>query len=443
MAQESPPAREPVHLDGTTLEGGGQLLRIALSISSLTQIPIHISDIRGRRGPRSQPGKAGGLKAAHLAGAEWLTKATFAETVGLEIKSRNLVFRPTRGEQQSLSTDLKQDNITKDLNNPEPIWKLVHKDGKVIRRDAHIPMSSPGSIFLVLQAVLPYILFSSWEFTAQSNATADCIPVRLTIQGGTNVFHSLSYEYASQVLFHMLHKRLGITPIQMSLQKRGWSMGRADVGSVVFDIVPLPPKHSIPAFSFTDRGDVTKIHVSILASGSPTRSNIRNLVVEQLSRRYPDIEVFFAVDEDSTDSKRLYLLLVAETTNGYRLGRDWLFDEKINLDKLDKTIQKLVTKVVQDLDRELAHGGCVDEYMQDQLVVFQALADGSTIVDGGVGRQPSLHTRTARWVVESLLEARFEKNSCKGIGFKYGGQRSKTDVDISRLVEDLAGLRAI
>ena len=399
------------------------MLRLALSVSSLVHIPIHVSDIRGKRGPKSKPGKDGGLKSAHLAGTEWLARATEAATTGMTIKSRDLVFRPTCIENSPPSTiGLTQElgmskNGRTDTQNG--VWRNIYIDERLVKRTSHILMSSPGSIFLILQAILPYILFSSptaGDFIAPDQP----IPIRLTIDGGTNVYHSLSYEYASQVLFPMLFSKVGIGPIDMTLHSRGWSTGRADVGSVVFEITPIRPGHNISAFSFTDRGHVSKIHVSILADTTAARTSIRELVTEQLLNRYSNIEILFPVDEDSKHSKRLYLLLVAETSNGYRLGRDWLYDEKISGDKLDKILHRLVSKVVRDLDDELAHGGCVDEFMQDQLVVFQALAGGRTEVDGGTDRRASLHTQTARWVVETLLGPRFVDRQCHGIGLQAG-----------------------
>ncbi|MCJ1395463.1 hypothetical protein MMC18_008349 [Xylographa bjoerkii] len=421
MAPESSAPPQPIHLDGTTLEGGGQLLRLALSISSLTHIPIHVSDIRGKRGPKSRPGKDGGLKSAHLAGAEWLARATDATTIGMTIKSRDLVFRPTSNDNPS-PTGI---GNTKDQNKPNSgrteipngAWKNIYVAGLLVRRSSHIPMSSPGSVFLILQAILPYVLFSS-PSAGDPMTPNKPVPIRLTIDGGTNVSHSLSYEYASQVLFPMLHSKLGIGPIDMTLQSRGWSTGRADVGSVVFDILPIRPGRTISAFSFTDRGYVSKIHVSVLADTFTARAYIRELVTEQLLKRYPNIDILFPVDEDSKHNKRLYLLLVAETSNGYRLGRDWLCDEKISVTKLNQTLHRLVFKVVRDLDDELSHGGCVDEFMQDQLVVFQALAEGRTEVDGGAHRVASLHAQTAQWVVETLLGPRFKDGQCHGIGLR-------------------------
>ncbi|MCJ1248063.1 hypothetical protein MMC30_005278 [Trapelia coarctata] len=420
----------PIRLDGTTLEGGGQLLRLALSLSSLTKIPIRVTDIRGKRGSKGNPGKGGGLKTSHLAGTEWLAQATSAETVGMEVKSRELTFRPAIYGVDTLASAFSDSPTDEELEpGPEKLevskasfWRDMYEGGV---RALHIAMSTPGSVFLVLQAILPYMLFSSASLSKDSDRP---IPVRLTIEGGTNVNASLSYEYASQVLFPMLHSKLGIGPITMNLQHRGWSFGRADVGSVIFDITPISPRQTLSAFSFTDRGEVTKIHVSVLASTSNARNSIRNLVVGELTPRYPTAEILFPVDEDSRNNKRLYLLLVAETANGFRLGRDWLYDQKINPAKLDQTYQKLVSKVIRDLGHELAHGGCVDEHLQDQLVVFQALAEGESNVGGG---EASLHTQTTRWVVEQILGPRFDKEgTCRGIGFKAGQrqwQRPESD----------------
>ena len=58
MTSEVP---EPVRLDGSTLEGVGQLLRIAVALSALLSKPIAIDNIRGNRTPP-------GLKLQHAAG---------------------------------------------------------------------------------------------------------------------------------------------------------------------------------------------------------------------------------------------------------------------------------------------------------------------------------------------------------------------------------------
>lgn len=403
----------PIHLDGTTLEGGGQLLRLALSLSSLTQIPIHVTDIRGKR-----PGKVSGLKPSHLAGAKWLANATAATTEGMEVKSRQLVFRPSRSGAETRINRSHNEKVARKEDAKEGVWEDIFDNGKLVRRQSHIPMASPGSILLVLQAVLPYLLLSNCSsIEGQTTVT----PLRVTIEGGTNVSSSPSVEYISQVLLPMLSQKMNVPPIEITLHKRGWSTGRTEVGSVTFDIDPLPRAFVLPTFSFQDRGDLAKVHVSILASEAATRNSIRDKVTAQLLAYSPEVEILFPVNERSGSEKRLYLLLVGETSNGYRLGRDWLFDEKTRGLSTDQVCEKLVSKVIEDLKKEMKHGGCVDEYMQDQLVVFQALAAGKAEVDCGIDREATLHTKTARWVAEQVVGAGFDEvGRCQGLGYAVG-----------------------
>jgi len=59
-------SRKPLILDGSEGEGGGQILRSALSLSLVTGWPFRITKIRGRRNPP-------GLRPQHLAAsvARW------------------------------------------------------------------------------------------------------------------------------------------------------------------------------------------------------------------------------------------------------------------------------------------------------------------------------------------------------------------------------------
>jgi RNA 3'-terminal phosphate cyclase (ATP) len=363
------------------------------------------------------------MKPAHLAGAEWLARATSAQTTGLEVKSRELIFRPTE-EGLHIGGDRRHDKDWVERSEGEipGVWKYVYDEsGRLVRRDSYIHMSTPGSIFLVLQAILPYILFSAPfvppGLLSDENAN-NRIPIQITIEGGTNVSNSPSFEYIDQVLLPMLNSKVGIPPISMKLNSRGWSQGRVDVGSVTFHINSIQHSSYLPSFSFTDRGELAKIHASILGPGTTLRTKIKDKVREHVRHLHPDVEIHVAVDEDSMHPKRLYLLLVAETTTGYRFGRDWLFDRKGDFLKLT---DQLVLQVVKDLDEELAHGGCMDEYLQDQLVVFQALARGKSLLNFGKATEPSLHTRTVRWVGQKMLDLNFDnEGACEGISLRSG-----------------------
>ncbi|CAL8577174.1 hypothetical protein XPA_003019 [Xanthoria parietina] len=445
------PKPKPLALDGRTLEGGGQLLRLAVSLSALTYLPIAITSIRANRAPRRASQPAGGLKAAHLAAVEWLARASRAGTTGMEKGSPELEFRPLQRGEFVRETKKKKKN---DDGGGEGagVWRDVYDvDGgsRVVRRETEIRLDSPGSVCLILQAILPYLLFHAPDDAAGSSvADADAgpgttdgsVPLRVVINGGTNVSKSPSIEYIDQVLIPMLVEKVGIPPITSQIIKRGWSSGRADVGAVRFDLTALPSNSKLSEFHFTDRGDVTRMHVSILASDSAARNTLKKLVIERLLARHPDVEIVFPIEEDTKNGARLYLLIVAETSNGYRLGRDCLWERKSNASMLE-TVANTVTK---QLEEELQRGGCVDEYMQDQLVVFQALAEGRSVVDSGKDMYATLHTRTARWVAELLLGLTFdERGTCGGCGFEVGEDflaREKTEREVKDSTEGVERL---
>ncbi|KAI4131750.1 MAG: hypothetical protein LQ338_001072 [Usnochroma carphineum] len=433
----------PLSLNGRTLEGGGQLLRLALSLSALTYIPIRIWDIRANRAARKPNQPAGGLKPAHLAAVEWLAKATAAETQGMGKGSSELHFKPLRRDLGTTSGQ-DEDRSSAQATTEVSVWQDIYDGDRLSRRDTRIPLSSPGSVCLILQAILPYLLFHALDavpdLIQNQRNRAVSVPIRVTIEGGTNVSKSPSIEYVNQVLVPLLVEKLSVPTITTKIIKRGWSSGRADVGAVQFDLKPFASGSRLSRFEFTCRGDVIRLHVSILAPGSSVRNSLRDKVTKKLLSHHPDVGISYPVDEDTGNGARLYLLIVAETSNGYRLGRDCLWDRKVNA----STLETVATIVTKELEQELDCGGCVDEYMQDQLVVFQALAEGRSIVDSGKDNHASLHTQTARWVAEQLLGSTFdERGSCSGCGFKVGEDFTErsTQQAVKESVADLVQMK--
>jgi RNA 3'-terminal phosphate cyclase (ATP) len=267
---------------------------------------------------------------------------------------------------------------------------------------------------LVFQAILPYILFSG--------SGEDVIAV--TIKGGTNVSNSPSIDYIQQVLLPML-VLVGLPEITAKVHHRGWSTGRNEMGAVTFKIPPIPVGSHLPAFRVTNRGDIIRIQAKILAPKISEKNCIGELN-KAVEKAFPSVE-FDVQFEDSFHPKRLYILLVATSANGQILGRDWLYDHKIT--SLESAVSKLVSRVVNDLSTELKHGGCVDEFMRDQLTIFQALANGKSEVEGGTFGEKgdlveaSLHAQTAQWVATELLGVKFnDEGSCEGVGFVAGGE---------------------
>jgi RNA 3'-terminal phosphate cyclase (ATP) len=80
-----------VRIDGGKGEGGGQVLRTALSLSAILDKPFRITNIRARR---PQPG----LKAQHLTSVRMVANLCRAELKGADKGSRKLSFTPGRIE---------------------------------------------------------------------------------------------------------------------------------------------------------------------------------------------------------------------------------------------------------------------------------------------------------------------------------------------------------
>ena len=124
---------EPLKIDGSTGEGGGQIVRLALFLSLIKGIPIEIFNIRrGRRKP--------GLKRQHLHVIKALEAITRSRCQGARLGSQAIRFFP----------------------------------GPIQGGQARVEFGTAGSIPLFLQTLLPVALFVS-------------DPVELTIEGGTDV----------------------------------------------------------------------------------------------------------------------------------------------------------------------------------------------------------------------------------------------------------------
>ncbi|XP_011877577.1 PREDICTED: RNA 3'-terminal phosphate cyclase [Vollenhovia emeryi] len=145
-----------VQIDGSLGEGGGQVLRVALSLSALYGIPIEIDNIRAGR-PKP------GLAAQHLKGLELVKEMCNAQVRGGYIGSTHLEFRP--GPPNTAKRTFVADTQT------------------------------AGSICLLAQTALPCALF----FPSDD-------PITLILKGGTNVPMSPHIEYLTEVFKPMLNK---------------------------------------------------------------------------------------------------------------------------------------------------------------------------------------------------------------------------------------------
>ena len=494
-------------LDGSTLEGGGQLVRVALSISAICSIPVRITNIRAGRGAQAvfkpdrksreggggrrkdghenkkgssslpkhstRRGVGGGLKESHLAALNWLASECNARLEGAEVGSLEVVFKPR--PKTPTAGLLKRGH-------------LQHSEETEV-----IELKNPGSVWLIWQAIFPYVVFTMLQRRKGGEAKEPAFKIRL--KGGTNVPKSPSSEYMQQVFFPLC-ENIGLPRVEVNVIRRGWTTGAPEIGEVeisVFhpeedkDLESKPSTTSdtnatqveplstdtfrLQPFSLPQPNPFTLTSISITTlTGSQQVHDFLHHRLHTLLRRIPafsspdlPITTHPSSTASSGDERRLYVLLTAHTLCGTILGRDYLSPGRKTVDDADRrrAVELAARDVVSEFKREVTRGYSVDEFAEDQIVVFQALAEAASQVHGGrngtvvrrgvedpdevkkycgyradvKGETGTLHTRTVRWVCEEMLGTAFD-----GVGGCEGGGLKRDERGVDDIGRGLAAL---
>jgi RNA 3'-terminal phosphate cyclase (ATP) len=172
-------------IDGGQLEGGGQIVRMAVSLSALTGIPIQVIHIRPRR---DNPG----LAPQHVAAIRAVCSLCAAHTTGISVGSTILTFIPS----------------------------------SLRRGDVDIDVGTAGSLPLVIQAWLPVAL--------------DC-GGSMTVRGGTEVRHSPTIDYLERVFLPVL--RMCGAQVDLAILQRGYYPQGGGMVRITVEPSNLDPIH--------------------------------------------------------------------------------------------------------------------------------------------------------------------------------------------------------
>ena len=207
----------PIELDGSTGEGGGQILRTGLALSMCTGQPLAIQRIRAKR---AKPG----LMRQHLTCVQAAVAVCGGKVEGAELGSQTLIFEP----------------------------------GQVRAGDYAFNVGTAGSCTLVLQTVLPALMLCAQ-------------PSRVSLSGGTHnpmapPFHFLHRSFAP------LLRRLGVG-LDLELRRLGfYPAGGGEVSAVV-----QPTGSGLQPFDLTDRGPVQEAYAECFAPALPSFVAVREL----------------------------------------------------------------------------------------------------------------------------------------------------------------------
>lgn len=197
-----------IELNGTQGEGGGQILRTALSLSMITGIPFRIAHIRARR---TKPG----LLRQHLTAVRAATEICQAQVTGAEAGSQVLEFVP----------------------------------GKIRAGDYRFAIGTAGSCTLVSQTVLPALWFADGEST-------------LTVSGGTHNPAAPPADFLIHSWLPLMH-RMGV---ETEIEQKRHGFYPAGGGEIQARIKPL---QALQPLHLMSRGACIATQATAVVAGVP------------------------------------------------------------------------------------------------------------------------------------------------------------------------------
>ena len=338
-----------LRIDGSKGEGGGQMVRTALALSTLTGRPFHITHIRAGR-------HQAGLKAQHLKAIEALQAICGAQVTALKLGAKTFTFQP----------------------------------GPVQPGQYFFDIGTAGSISLLLQALLPPLLFSSG-------------PTTLRLRGGTCGKWQPAVEYTREVLLPYLSN---FADIELTIKRRGYyPKGGGDVS------VRIQPRSSswkeagqLPPYSLTEREPPSQIAGIAFAADA--------LAVRQVAERIADaacaelqiwncpVDISTAYGPAHNPGAGITLRATVNCSGAgipLSLGADALGER-------GKPAETVGSEAAQQLNRALRSGDPVDPHLADQLAPYLALIPGSRMKVS----HPTGHLLSNMAMAEYFLPVRFE-----------------------------------
>ncbi|TRY94409.1 hypothetical protein DNTS_027947 [Danionella cerebrum] len=344
-------------MDGSIMEGGGQILRLSAALSCIQGASIKINKIRAGR---STPG----LRPQHLSGLELVRDMCNGNLEGATVGSTEITLTP----------------------------------GK-IKGGSHIADThTAGSVGLLMQISLPCTLFAQG-------------PSELCLKGGTNAEMAPQIDYTMKV-FKPIVERFGVQ-FDCDLRMRGYYPKGG--GEVVLKVNPVK---ELSPINITERGNITKIYGRAFVAGVlpfKLAKDMSAAAVRTIRKEIKDlyINIQSLQEKDQACGSGSGIIIIAESSTGCIFAGSSLGKKVLLAVPLTVLIPTLSTGVYADkvgieaaemLLRNIRHNGCVDEFLQDQLIIFMGLANGTSRMRTG---PISLHTQTAIHVTEQLTNAKF------------------------------------
>jgi len=258
---------EPIKIDGSFGEGGGQIIRSAITFSAITGKPVQVENIRKNR-------KVPGLRPQHMLGIKILAKICQAKVEGLRINSTSVSFSPSRG----ISTQLTED------------------------------IGTAGSIPLILQVLIPAVSLMRNK-------------LKISITGGTDVPWSPTSNYTKYVLGEA-YSRIGIM-FSLDIKKRGYY----PKGNGVIESEIVPAKNLVP-LSLTKR--TTRTAKFLCSYSKLLKEDVLNEVKKaKIILEKNGFQCDYLISEDEAMDRGCSFLIYSHDDSSI-IGSDAIYEKSLN-----------------------------------------------------------------------------------------------------------------
>lgn len=323
-----------IELDGAAGEGGGQVLRSALTLSMITGQPFRIVNIRANR---SKPG----LMRQHLVAVQAAAAISGATVTGGELGSRALTFVP----------------------------KAV-KAG-----DYQFAINSAGSCTLVLQTLLPALLFAEG-------------PSTIRISGGTHNPMAPPIEFLQRAYCPLL-EQMGA---QVAMQRVRAGFYPAGGGLVTASVMPCA---RLTPIDLIERGERRDGYAEAIVAGVPGDVGQRELACIGAGMGWGAAQLHMrGLPADQGPGNVLLITLAYEHVSEVVIA----FGEK------SVRAESVAKSALHEARDYIASGAAVGEHLADQLMLPLALAGGGSFTAATI----STHARTQAEVIARFLPVRLE-----------------------------------
>ena len=303
-----------IEIDGSYGEGGGQIVRTALALAAIARKKTIVKNIRAKR---SNPG----LRPQHLSALEAIERISNGKIEGLKVGSSTVTYVP----------------------------------GKELSGGRFgINIGTAGSVSLVIQCILPVLIFS------RSNS-------EVRISGGTDVKWSPTIDYMKHVFIPDL-KLFGINA-SLEIIRRGYYPKGG--GTVKLYVEPVKKLNSITL----SKKPIKSVEIRSVCSNLPRHVAERQAkaAIAKLGEKGIKVDnvVVEVLSKDKAVARGTSIVIIGRTEDGLICGGD-------SIGEIGKPAEKVGEEAAERFLRWVNSKAAVDIHLGDMLIPYASLADSET-----------------------------------------------------------------